>query len=447
MTTIRLAALFARKADGERLLTALPISSFAVVTALLLVVLGGARALTGLDSPNVGTYQAFTAVALALLVVPMLTLGAAAAKLATRRRDARLSSLRLLGATSRQVGALAVAESASSAFLGALIGTLGYVLLTPLVGLIQFGGTRLGAQIWLPIWWLPLVWLGVAMLAAGSALVGLRAVSLTPLGVRTRQRPRVARGRRVLVAVALVVVGVALIGTLQAIGSLGGATALLIALFVALGCGLLALDAIGPWYVGLRAKIAARRAADVEQLLAARMVLDDPLAAWRQVSGLAVTTFVGVIAGAGLGVMSLAASSEVGTEAYQLVTDLRTGVLLTLVIAFVMVAATVSINQAAEMLDRVPVQVSLNHLGVPPRLLADAARRAVMMAVLAVVGGSAAVALVLVAPLLGVSVFLAPQAIVVMVACFVAGVLVVRLGASIAGTLAPTRSATRAVTS
>jgi len=437
MTTLRLATLFARKSTDNRLLTALPVVSFAIVTALLLLVIAGARAITGMAGPNVGTYRAFTAVALALLVVPMVTLGAAAAKLASRRRDAQLSSLRLLGATSRQVAALAVAESAGGALLGAVLGTVGYAALAPLVGLISFGGERLGAQLWLPLAWLPLTWLAIGLLAASSAVLGLRAVSLTPLGVRRRARPRIARGRRAIAALVLVAVGVALLATLQALASLAGVAALLIAVFVAFGCGLLALDAVGPWYVGWRARIAVRRADDVERLLAARMVLEDPLAAWRQVSGLAVTTFVGVIAGAGLGLINLGSRGETDAATVAFFADLRTGVVLTLAIAFVMVAATVSINQAAEMLDRAPVQVSLSHLGVPPGLLAGAARRSVMLAVLAVVVGAAAVALLLVAPLLGLSVFLAPQAVLVMAACIAAGVLIVRLGASIAGALVP----------
>jgi len=89
------------------------------------------------------------------------------------------------------------------------------------------------------------------------------------------------------------------------------------------------------------------------------------------------------------------------------------------------------------MLDRARVQVSLDRLGVPTELLARAARRSVMAAVLAVVIGSAGVAVMLLAPLIGASLLLNPIALLVMLLVFVGGALVVRLGASVAGALVP----------
>ena len=44
-------------------------------------------------------YQALAVIALVLLVVPLVSLGGAAARLSARRRDDRLATLRLLGAT------------------------------------------------------------------------------------------------------------------------------------------------------------------------------------------------------------------------------------------------------------------------------------------------------------------------------------------------------------
>jgi len=441
MTTLRLARLFlTRRTSGSRLASALPIAAFAVVTTALMIVVAGARALYHISmtgAEETGLLLAATVVALALLLVPLFSLGAAAAKLAARRRDARLSSLRLLGATSKQVTSLTVIEAALNAMFGALIGTVGYAALAPLVGLIHFGGQPLGALMWLRIWWIPTIWLLVAKISAASAALGLKGVLVTPLGIRTRQIPRIAKGRRAIIAAALVALGMALLTSLQTLGELTGALGMLIGVFVAFGCGLLALDAIGPWFIGWRARVAVRKAEDVEQLLAARMTLDDPFAAWRQVSGLAVTTFVGVIAAAGLGIVSIASGG--GATAAEMLTllDMRTGVYVTLAIAFLMVACTVGINQAANMLDRARVQVSLDRLGVPQQLLARAARRSVMSSVTGVVVGAAVLAVALVLPLIGMSVLLNPTAMLTMVAVFLVGALVVRAGASIAGALVP----------
>lgn len=428
-TTIALARLFARRRDGHRLAAALPLASFALVTALLLIVLGGAQAFFTFED---GIYTVLAVIALTLLVVPLVTLGAAAARLSARRRDDRLSSLRLLGATTSQVSLLTVIEAAITALAGALVGTVLYVVLAPLVGLLRFDGAALGSRMWLPWFWVPAVWLGVALVAAASAAVGLRRVVLTPLGVRTRQRPGVARGRRAIVAAVITLVAVGLSAFLRDLGEMFGFVAILAALAGTFGLGLLALDAVGPWYVRVRARKLHRKADDVARLLAARMILEDPRSAWRQVAGVSVTTFIGVIAGA-----AFAMAATGGESGDHVGADIRTGVLVTLVISFVMVACTVAINQAAATLDRARVHVSLDRLGVPPLMLAEAQRRSVMSTLWTVVVGSAAVSGVLVFPLVGAALLFRPVAVAVMLGVFVAGFALVRLGASVAARLVP----------
>ena len=438
MIALRIAALLARRQrNDDRLAGMLPVAAFAVVVTMLALVLAGARALLRLDTADAGIYRFLTVLALALLVVPLITLGAAAAKLSARRRDARLSSLVLLGATQGQVAALTVVEAVTAALVGALIGTAGYALLVPLVGLVEIGGTRLGVGLWLPWYWLTLLWLGISVIAAASAVVGLRGVLVTPLGVRTRQRPRLAGKRRVVVAVGLIGVGVLAMVGLSVIGQLSGPVGLLIAVFVAFGCGILALDAIGPWYLAQRAKSAWRKADNVERLLASRTILEDPLSAWRNVSGLALTTFISVIAAAGLAVVDMADTSSVTAEELQLFADMRTGVYLTLAIAFVMVAATVAISQAADTLDRSRVHVAMDRLGVPQDLVARAARRSVMSAVFGVMLGSAVLAVLLMFPLVGVTLLTRPISFVVMAGACVLGVLLVRAAASVSRRLVP----------
>lgn len=435
-TTLALARLFARRRDGDRLASALPLVSFALVTGLLLVVAGGSQMFFAMRGGKAGFYLALAVVALALLVVPLVTLGAAAARLSARRRDDRLSSLRLLGATASTVSLLTVIEAAGVALAGAVLGTVLYAAAAPFVGLIHFVGRPIGSQMWLPWWVVPLVWLGVALVAAGSAAVGLRAVVVTPLGVRTRQKPGTARGRRAVAAAILLAVAWLATAGLRPLGEVFGFVAILVALGSAFGVALVALDAIGPWYVRVRARKLHRRADGVASLLASRMILEDPKGAWRQVAGIAVTTFVGVVAGAGLSLVSGVGEASSQEDAW-LAADMQTGVYVTLVISFLMVACTVAINQAAATLDRARVHVSLDRLGVPPTMLADASRRSVMSVLWTVLIGSAAASAVLVLPLVGAAVLLRPLSVGVVLGVFALGVLLVRGGASVAARLVP----------
>ncbi|MFC8596941.1 MULTISPECIES: FtsX-like permease family protein [unclassified Isoptericola] len=436
-TAVHLAPLFARRRDGDRLATALPVVSFAVVTALLLIVLGGAQAFFGWHDELASTYATLAVIAVVLLLVPLATVGASAARLAARRRDERLASLRLLGATTGTITVLTVLEAAVTALVGAVLGVVVYAVTAPLVGLLHFRGEALGSQMWVPWWWLPLAVLAVALLAAGSAVVGLRAVVVTPLGVRTRQRPGTAHWVRVVIAVGVLLGGLALMQVLGTLGELGGIVAIVGTLAAIFGGMLLALDALGPWFVRVRARRQARKAATVPRLLAARMILEDPKAAWRQVSGVAMTSFVGVFGAVGLALANQGTTVEMDDDARWLMHDISTGVLVTVAGSFLMVACSVAINQAAATLDRAAVHVSLDRLGVPRSVMSEASRRAVMSALWMVAGGSALCAAVLIFPLVGMAVFIQPVAVVTALAVFALGFLAVRGAAALSARLVP----------
>ncbi|PFG41952.1 FtsX-like permease family protein [Isoptericola jiangsuensis] len=433
-TAVRLAPLFLRRRDtgvGVRL----PVAAYGVVTALLALVAGGAQSFFRGDDDLAATYATLAVIALVLLVVPLLTVGASAARLAARRRDDRLSSLRLLGATRGTVTALTVLEAAAGAFVGAVAGLVLYAATAPLLGLLRFRGAPLGGDVWLPWTWLPLVVLVVVVLAAVSAAAGLRAVVVTPLGVRTRQRPATAGWVRAVVAAAVLLAGVGSSQLLGLAGEVGGIVLVVGVLAAAFGGMLLALNLAGPWWVAARARRSLRRADDVPRLLAARRVLDDPRTAWRQVSGLAMTSFVGVFGGVGLALSNATEASN--PQERWLMADVSTGLLVTMTVSFVMVACSVAVNQAAATLDRAAVHVAMDRLGVPPSVMAEAARRSVMSTVWSVAGGSALTAAVLVSPLVGFLVFTQPVAIGTFVVVFAAGVGTVRLAASVAARLVP----------
>jgi hypothetical protein len=421
MTTLRLAWLFARRSASSRSTLVLPVVAFAVVTALLLIVAGGAQAFFSWTDDIAGLYQVLAVIALSLLVVPLVALGGSAARLSARRRDDRLASLRLLGATPRLVTALTVLESTALALAGAVAGVVVYLLASPLVGLLPFRGEPLGMSVLLGPAWILLTVLGIGVLAALSAVVGLRGVILSPLGVRTRQQAPRVHWLRVVLTVAVIAIAVGLMTVVQALPGLGIIVAVLGAGF---GGSIAVLNLIGPWVLRTVASGQARRARTARKLLAARSILESPKAAWRQVSGVAMTSFMAVFAGVGVALMD-AAGGTADEQSRLLLADIRTGVVITVVASFLMVACSAGVNQAAAVLDRRDVYVSLDRIGMPVAEMDAARSRAVLSPLRITAIGSALTAAVVVFPLTGLSLLVSPLTLASVAGCLAAGVLLV----------------------
>jgi FtsX-like permease family protein len=421
----RVAWLLARPGTTGATAAALPVVAFGIVTALLLAVIGGAQSFWTWTDDLAMTYQALAVVALVLLVVPLASLGGAAARLSARRRDDRLATLRLLGATPAAVSALAVIESVVLATVGALAGVVLYFGLVPALALIPFRGEALGVDGVLLGWpALVAVPLGVSLLAAVSAVVGLRLVVISPLGVRARQDAPRLHWLRLVIGAVVVALAVGIIAVLQVAAS---AVMILAMLGLAFGGALAVQNLVGPWVIRLVARAQAGSAKTPAKLLAARTVLESPKAAWRQVSGVAMTSFMAVFAGSGVAVLgALGASADL--ESKLLVDDIRTGILITVVASFVMVACSVGVNQAASILDRRDLFQSLGKLGMPVRTMDAARRRSVMSPLRITAIGAALTAAVVVLPLTGVTLIVAPLSLAVIAAVLAAGIGVVWLG-------------------
>lgn len=425
MTLIALARLFARRSGGDAATLALPVVAFAVVTLCTTVVTGGVFAFFTLDGPNSSSYRLLAVLALILLVIPLASLGGAAARLSARRRDTRLSSLRLLGASAGLVSALTVLESTVVALIGAVIGALASLVALPLFGLLHFDGRALGAAIWPPVWIFLVVVAGVAVLSAISAGIGLRAVVLTPLGVRTRVVTARVRWIRAAIAAAVVVAVVVALANLSVVAQLGNLIAVFAVALAGFGLALMVVGLVGPLVLRGFARRWLRIARKPAQLIAARTVLDDVKAAWRQVGALATVSFLGVFAGVGL---ALTQAGSQSATAQVLATDIRSGVILTLIMSFAMVACAIGVNQAAAILDRRALYVSLDRVGMPLAVMDAARRRAVLGPLLVVTIGSAAVAAIVLFPLTGAALLLKPLAFGIIVGCLAFGIGLVWLG-------------------
>lgn len=383
MIRLMLTRLFA-----ERSVWLLPTAGFALTSGIGLMVLGGALHLYSLDHPEFGMlYGLFASIALVLLLIPMFALMSSAARLLARRRDERLSTLRLLGADAGQLRGLVVAEAAVLAAVGILAGVVLYLALMPAVGLIPFAGRRMGAEG---------LWVGSTVLAGACAGVLLFAV----------------------VAVVVIYYSVPLQN--QAL--------IFVVILALLAVPLLAVQLIGPWVLRLVAVVQVKRAKTAEKLIAARGVLESPQQMWRQVGGAAIAAFTGVIAGSGAALMQGLEQGTITAAEQVMIGDIQRGVMVTLAVTFLMTACSVALNQSAQIVDRRDLYAGMVRMGFTLDQLQRVRRLSVMRSLTAVLIIAVGAACVFVLPVLGYAIVVSPLAVATVVLALIGGAGLIRLG-------------------
>ncbi len=391
MSTFALWRLFHRpgRSDTTAHTSALAIIAFAAATAIFLTVLGGLHGFVWrasadhsigcLFSPDAcapGTYEAFsrrladdqmtqmasTYVVLAifacvLLVVPFAALAGSAARLAASRRDTRLAALRLAGATTGQVVRLTALDAAGQALVGSLIGIIGYFAIMPLIMLLNFQNQRFTfEQLWVGSIALVAVVAGVTVLALVSALITLRRVAITPLGVMSRAAEPLPAKWRVLIFLVVVAAAYLVFSNPTMLTGLGDAMiyAVVIGFFFLVFA---VVNLVGAWVVAARARVKARHPKDAATMIAMRRILDNPKRAWRNVSGVALAVFVAGITSI-CGYLSTSAWTSGGVvppaddPGVTMMRDIGTGGLLTLGFAAVLAAVSCGVMQAGSVYDQ-----------------------------------------------------------------------------------------------
>lgn len=398
MIAARLWWRLARRQDSHRLITALAVIAFATATGAVLTVLGGLGAFLG--RPNNEVYVICAQIATAILTIPVITLGGAAARLSVSRRNERFAALRLAGATSGQVGMIAVIDATMQAVVGALAGGVLYLVALPGVAQLRFQGRTFDlAELWVGPGIMALALVAVVVLAIGSAALSLAAVVISPLGVARRVSPKKLSVIRALIFI-LAFIGWLIIS--QLVDSSNAVPIMITFLVICFAV----VNLVGPFVLGLIGRIAAYQAKSVPALLAARRLIDDPKSAWRSVAGVTLATFVAGILSIAPG---MAANTNVSGEpelAY-LPQDLLTGALVTVVIAALLAAVSSGVNQAAKVLDHRDQYRLLRLAGTPVEVLSAARLRETWLPLAASLTIAAGCALVIVAPfgiaLIGVS--------------------------------------------
>ncbi len=230
------------------------------------------------------TYRDIALLVVVLTALPLVGLGALASRLMAGRRQRRIATLRLLGATTSQVVRMTIAELATFAGVGAASGVLLHQLILPVASRVPIKGGE-----WFPADVQPSALLtlataaGVVAVLALGALAGLVPAVRDPLGTYRRTHGETAHVR--WWSVLFIAAAVALFW----IRSSNPFVTIAFTAVLILGWGLLAT---GPWIVGGLGTLLATSARRPATFLAGRRLSENPRGAWRTVGGLTLASFI-----------------------------------------------------------------------------------------------------------------------------------------------------------
>src|SRR5690606_8282128 len=151
------------------------------------------------------------------------------------------------------VTVMTLIEATLLALAGTLLGVLGHLALTPVVGLVPFHGGPIGAgNVVLGVPGMLACVAGFVVLAAVSALVGLRRVVVSPLGVRTRQQAGSTSWLRAVGFVLAVCAGLVMGQTMRADQ---GTLVLAAGVVITFGLTMAVLNLVGPLVLRIQGRI------------------------------------------------------------------------------------------------------------------------------------------------------------------------------------------------
>ena len=225
------------------------------------------------------------------VLLPMLVLISMATRLAADRREERFAALRLVGGTPADIRVAAAADAALGAFGGAVLGTVVFLLIRPALAGAALLGTPYFESTLTPTLAGYLAMLaGVPLAAAVAAVISLRRVQISPLGVTRRAKPRPPSFWRLL-PLAIGIAAFAYGLSVTSHKTIGGPA------YPGLLLTMIGLVIAGPWLTWQTARLFGGIGGGPSALLAARRLSDNPRSAFRSVSGLVLAVFLGTMVG------------------------------------------------------------------------------------------------------------------------------------------------------
>jgi hypothetical protein len=225
------------------------------------------------------------------VVFPLLVLISTATRLAADRREERFAALRLVGGTPGDIRIVATVEAVLGAFLGAVLGTVIFLLVRPaLAGAALIGTQYFESDLTPTAAGYVAMLVGVPIAAAIAALVSLRRVQISPLGVARRATPKPPTFWRLVTL--MIGVGVFVYGLSKTTRNSIGAPA-----YPGLLLTMIGLVIAGPWLTAQAARLFGRVTGGSSALLATRRLANNPRGAFRAVTGLVLAVFLGTMVG------------------------------------------------------------------------------------------------------------------------------------------------------
>ncbi|WP_067779040.1 hypothetical protein [Actinomyces vulturis] len=397
LTTLRITTrtLFASR---DRATSFIMLAAFALPHAVLLSVLGGIHTFFERSNNPVneamseGIYLLSACVAGVLLIVPILSMAVAAARLGLERRSRDVAVLRLLGVGPSVSRWACILDTCAHAAAGIILGSVLYLVVLPAWQLLTFQDVPLAAsEMMLPLSWIIDAALVMLFLASLSAWSAMRKVSITPLGVMRRSE---AMKINPLPAIITVVMLIAWFGAGRQLLALSNSEVMLYTiLFGFLGVIFLGMNAIGVLSMSVVGRIIARTATSAPAMVAGRRIADNPKAVWRSTGAVALSGFVFAVLYPAMHAIDQAGTAQ-DASAYENVVmrDLSTGLLLTLSISVVLSIISTMLTQAIRLIDQVPHDRALRWIGATGRTIdmmsrLEIALPAAISIALAVIGG------------------------------------------------------------
>ena len=406
MSAVRTAA-GALLRSRDRATSVLTVAAFALPHAFLLAVTGGvmafgARAAVAAtsataDDPSsldgmASFYVMLAYFAATLLIVPIISMGAAAARLGMSRRERDLAVLRLVGLAPGKTKLACILETCVFAAVGVVVGSILYAVTLPAWGALSFQGRPMGVpEMWVGVVALLVEGLAMILLAALSSWLAMRKVAITPLGVARRSQA----GRVSAVGLVLLVLWLT-VGTLAM--NLG--TAIGLAVFMGfMGAIFLIVNLVGVWSISLMGRIMARVSRSPQMMVAGRRMADDPRAVWRSFGAVALVGFlVGIMYPASDAIsMSGDSTDEV---ARIVIGDINRGMLLTFAITLALGAVSTAVNQSIRVLDSADQVRALSYMGSPRGFMDRSRRLEVAIPAFVMIVGSMLLGMVFMSPML-----------------------------------------------
>lgn len=388
----------------DRVTTVLSILAIALPHAVLLAVVGGVgmfyerhyhpvSPLWAEGEPHL--FMAYFADI--MLIIPALSMGAAAARLGLSRKATTLATLRLIGITPATARGTAVLDTLYTALGGVVLGSLLYALTLPAWSFLTFHDVPVATEsMWLGASGLVLCAVLMLVLTAFSSSLSMQRVAIAPLGVvKNSDNPLLNTGgviATLLFLVAWMAVSPILTGFGPAIG--------LAVLLAVMATMMSLINVIGVFSVGLLGRVMARFGRAPSTILAGRRLISGPKAVWRSFGALGLIAFM---VGSIVPVLDASAvSSDSDAMTTILIHDIRLGLLLLLGISVVLASISTAMQQAIRAVDSHKARLSLADMGAPTKFWLASRRKEVLYPAAAIIEPSVLLGSLSIAPAMDV---------------------------------------------